>query len=401
MGHRFEAIEYLGRMNGKIARIVKAKWKGLELDVFYEDFETKDKFYRNLTMNYLAGYLVNFPGEKVKGMYGYPSYIQELEDWAPAPFDVALYAHYDRKEQDYLTLMEEYPEYKYMLKKLMKLTETYYVRLDNVFGCMRLYKDYPEMEYLICHEFFYLIGNVSIYKYKPENKKLFMNYLIKYKSWFRSNNNMGSREIMACAKAGISPTYHQLVKAYPADVTKYLIDKGFYKLGERYYGDYQRMATEMGHDIKDPYWRYPSDLVKAHNKVMEEKAQFELNKNKEKDKVLKQVVKPLQKNNKLVDGYNIFVANGTDQLIKASEELHQCLMTANYIDKVIEQESIIVMIWEKDTPIATAEIDYNKKVNQFYANELNHNNCKPTEAVKNAFYSWLESCKLRKVKLAN
>ena len=39
MAHRFEAIEYLGYINKKVCRIIKAKYKDMELDVYYEDFE--------------------------------------------------------------------------------------------------------------------------------------------------------------------------------------------------------------------------------------------------------------------------------------------------------------------------------------------------------------------------
>ena len=201
MGHRFEAIEYLGYINKrtkKPCRIIKAKYKDKELDVFYEDFETGKTYWRNLEYTYMAGYTVTFPGEKVRHRYG-ETYIQELDAWQKTYFSMNISSTYNRSEGDYLLLMEGYPEYKFMLKKLMKLSELYYISLRDIFGCMKLYKDYPEMEYLICHEYFYLIGNISIYKYRKDNKKLFMSYLLKHRKYFAQYHDLSVRDIMKCA----------------------------------------------------------------------------------------------------------------------------------------------------------------------------------------------------------
>jgi len=399
MAHRFEAIEYLGYINKKVCRIIKAKYKDKELDVYYEDFETGKNYYRNLEYSYLSGYLVTFPGEKVRYSYSSETYIQKLSDWQEAHFSMNITKKYNRNESDFLLLAEGYPKYKFILNKLMELSKTYYVSLDDIFGCMRLYDVYPEMEYLICHEFFYLIGNVSIYRYTKKNKKLFMNYLLKHRKYFAQCNDLTVREIFKCAKNNINPEYHKFFKNYPEDICKYLLKNDRWKLGENYYNDYKEMAIEMGHDMNDPYWKFPNNLEEAHNKVMNEKSQFEINKQKEKEEQMIKVVKSLQKNNKTINGYNIFIANSTEQFIKASNVLNQCLMRAHYIDRVIKQESIIVMIWNNDTPIATAEIDYNKQVRQFYGDEKDHTNCKPTEEIQKIFYSWLENCKFRKARL--
>lgn len=404
MAHRFEAIEYLGYINKitkKPCRIVKAKYKDMELDVFYEDFESGYTYYRNLEYSYLTGYLVTFPGEKVKYRYSGESYIEKLQDWKKSYFSMNIAKKYNRNENDYLLLMEGYPEYKFMLKKLMKLSETYYISLQDIFGCMRLYKDYPEMEYLICHEYFYLIGNVSIYKYRKNNKKLFMNYLLKHREYFAKNIDLSVRDIMKCAKNNINPELHKFFKKYPDDICKYLIKNDRWKLGESFYRDYAEMAKEMNHDMNDPYWKYPNDLKAAHDKVMKEKELSEINKQAAKQMELIKITKGLQKNNQQIGNFKIFVANSVSQFVQASDVLHQCLMRANYIDRVIKQECIIVMIWnDEGTPVATAEIGYDKKVRQFYGDEIDHENCKPEQKIQDMFYSWLEGCKFRKRKIA-
>lgn len=401
MAHHFLATEYLGYITAdrKPCRIVKAKYKDMELDILYEDFETGKCYFRNLEFNYISGYLVSFPGEKIRHKYSSEFYIQELEPWQEVYWDMHLTKTYYRDEIDFYVLMENYPQYKFILQKLMKLSETYYISLEDIFGCMRLYNDYPEMEHLICHEFFYLIGNVSIYRYSKKNKKIFMNYLLKNREYFSHHNDLTVREILKCAKCNIKPEHHNFFKQYPDDVCKYLLKNDRWKLGENYYKDYKIMALEMGHNMNDPYWKFPNNLEEAHNKVMNEKIQLEINKNKEKENKMIQAVKSLQKNNKTINGYDIFVANSTEQFVKASEVLSQCLMRANYIDRVIKQESIIVMIWNNNIPIATAEIDYKKQVKQFYGDEKDHTNCKPTEEVQNLFYSWLKNCRFRKEKL--
>ena len=84
-------------------------------------------------------------------------------------------------------------------------------------------------------------------------------------------------------------------------------------------------------------------------------------------------------------------------------ELHQCLIWANYIDKVIKQTSLIVMIWDlEDKPIATAELAYNKEVLQFYGDEHDRFNCNPNEEIQNVlnkFLSSIENVTFRKRRL--
>lgn len=401
MAHRFKATEYLGYINHetrKPCRIINAKYKGLNLDVFYEDLETGKKYCRNLVYSHLTGYMVEFPGEVIKNKY-YGNYVVDLEEWSDFPFDTGgMCATYERNEIDYYVLMDYCPDCKFMLKKLMKLSETYYIPLHNIFGCIRLFREHPEMEYFICHEFFYLMHYRIIYRYSKQNKKLLMDFLKKHRDYFKDKNNpLGITEIMDCAKNKIDPNFYWLKRKYSQDVFEYLIKNDRWQLGLSYYEDYRTMAREMKHDMNDPYWKYPKDLKAAHDKVMEEKKIYERNKEAEKQVKLSLITKSLQKNNQKVEGFKIFIANTVDQFVEASEVLHQCLMRANYIDKVINQKCIIVMIWKDDgTPIATAEVGYDKEVHQFYGDEKDHNNCKPTQEIQDMFYSWLEGCKFRK-----
>lgn len=163
-----------------------------------------------------------------------------------------------------------------------------------------------------------------------------------------------------------------------------------------YYRDYLYMARAVGHDISDEYWRFPYNLKKLHDRVMEEKKAIDDMKHAELNSKLKEVVKNMTKFNANVDGYDIFIPTEYSQIKEQCDVLYQCLLRCGYDKKVLEQKIILVFIRKEGKPIATAEVFYDKKVGQFYADEHDYDNCHPTKEVKSAFYKWLETFNPRK-----
>ena len=78
-----------------------------------------------------------------------------------------------------------------------------------------------------------------------------------------------------------------------------------------------------------------------------------------------------------------------EDIIYQADFLHQCLITAKYYEKMAKKNCILVFIKKDDEPIATAELNKEDKVVQFYGNELDRSNCKPNEEIKNIFDNWL------------
>ena len=74
-----------------------------------------------------------------------------------------------------------------------------------------------------------------------------------------------------------------------------------------YYSDYLRMAKEVGHDIKDPYWKIPYDLKKFHDKVFAENKAIKAAKNKDNEVKMEMLLGDMLKFNTEIDGYQIFI----------------------------------------------------------------------------------------------
>ena len=163
-----------------------------------------------------------------------------------------------------------------------------------------------------------------------------------------------------------------------------------------YYRDYLSMAREVGHDISDEYWRFPYNLKKLHDKVMEEEKIIQAQKDLYKTLKLKEVVKNMTKFNANVDGYDIFIPTKYREIKEQCDVLYQCLLRCGYDKMMLKQELILVFIRKEGKPIATAEVFYNKRVGQFYADEHDHNNCHPAPEVEKAFYKWLETFEPKK-----
>ena len=70
--------------------------------------------------------------------------------------------------------------------------------------------------------------------------------------------------------------------------------------------------------------------------------------------------------------------------------MHQCLVSCDYISRVIKGECVLVFVQKNGKPIATAELKSGNKIGQFYANELDRDNCLPTGEVREVMNKWLE-----------
>ena len=86
MAHKCSYRDELTLIDGMLACKVYAKYKDMELDVFYE-LENGKKYVRgNLSYEWLGGYLVDFPGEVKKYRYTSGKEIIELYDYEETTF---------------------------------------------------------------------------------------------------------------------------------------------------------------------------------------------------------------------------------------------------------------------------------------------------------------------------
>ena len=168
------------------------------------------------------------------------------------------------------------------------------------------------------------------------------------------------------------------------------------------YCDYRKMAKSAGHNIRQEYWAFPSDLNKAHEKVLREcNAIAEARKLAEKKRLaaleknmfenLKKACEVLQSFGGVYDGYEIIFTDNMQEWEKQAKALHQCIVRCSYYKKMANQEEILVFIQKDGIPVATAELFAKNRIGQFYADEHSGTpeGSKPSEEVQHVFTTWL------------
>jgi hypothetical protein len=96
-----------------------------------------------------------------------------------------------------------------------------------------------------------------------------------------------------------------------------------------------------------------------------------------------------------VNGYFIYIADNLEDWKLQAENLHQCILKARFDKQVLDRRCLIVFIRKDNEPIATCQLYKDYSIGQFYANELDRQNCLPTEDVKTAMNIWIKQSKSR------
>jgi hypothetical protein len=340
-------------------------------------------------------------------------YIENYHAWRFVKYDY-LYGFVDYRMYGKEDLIKLKPELKYSMWDG-----------ENPIYYLNYYRMFPQIEFLRKCKFAYLETSKRCLN-KLAKDKSFMKFLYKcyeenltyysyeeYVSYYKEYK-MNLSEIIVFVKArrlkqSMNPIYYnskKYKKIYSnADLMKTIkYHESLYEknLSIGYYEDYLEMALNVGHDLKDDYWRYPSNLAKMHDKVAEEQKNVQETNRKIMYDMLHEVVKNMKKYDTKINGYDIFIPDKIEDVKKQCDTLYQCLIRNNYINKVIMQEEILVFIWKDGIPQATAQVFYNKEVGQFYADEHGHTNgvnCLPSKEVSDVFYKWLENFKPMKAKV--
>lgn len=91
-----------------------------------------------------------------------------------------------------------------------------------------------------------------------------------------------------------------------------------------------------------------------------------------------------------INGYSVFVPESVEEISRQADALHQCLITADYVSKVIDKECILVLVQKDGVPVATCQLLNGNKIGQFYADELDRSNCLPSDEVREVMNKWIE-----------
>lgn len=405
--------------NGHVVRYVEAQYFGqrdIPSDIVcYKEDDEGNAWCRNLYQSMWGGYTVAFPGQPFNknSSWYYDDSIAEVEEWRECNRKHLGYSNelYPASCTD--AIIELYPDFKYMFKKYQ------FSNLRDVMDKLIIWRKHPEIELMLAAGFEKLAMNKSLYRMKPENRKAIARFC-------RDNQDahmLTLNEIRECMKhpgeEGLWVGFFNLFPSYERknwqkatndyfglfdiDDYKYLVRKGKVGSEGRYLlYDYRRMLTNSAHNENDPYWKYPKDLQKAHDKLLNEEnrrraAEARLaEKSKEKQEKVKlqnlqKIVKKYSKYNYEAEGYSIYITNNLEDWQKQADELHQCILWADYPLKISQKKCLLFFIRKEDKPVATVEILPGKKIGQFYANETDRNNCKPDEVVTALVNNWVEN----------
>ena len=409
-----------------LVRVVNARYKEKSLDVMreIESGVLDDElyfWYRNIEFSNMGGYLVSFPGEVYRYRYSLDKYTVKCEDWGDCAVKYNLWCKNLIDKESEANIIELYPNFKYVLKKMNPDDK----RIERIMELLATWKKHPEIEGLCQLGFYEIALNGHLFKLTAPKRKQIIKWIMEHKDAVEHPQYMKLVHIQKMIKYKLTvdeyidwDKNHPIISSYSrhgynrttwnCDIPTffYLKKHGFkdYKTQEiaRLYHDYLNMAKQAGHDMTDKYWLYPSDINKAHAKVMEELANLKITASALQGDYLKAVMQPLaDKFNANVDGYDIFLPTDIETIKKQCDALYQCLLRNNYVNNVLMQDEILVFIWKDGKPMATAQVFYDKKVGQFYADERGHSrgeSCEPSEEIKNAFKKWLSTFEPYKVK---
>lgn len=378
-------------VNGELCRIVTAEAKKTYnvLDV-YREFESGKIECRNLYYS-MYGYRVGFPGE-VNSYYKNSccTFMQNLDEYGDCNKIKAFYS-FPIGEKEKCLIISKYPDFKYVLNK-------YSDTIENTMLALDIWKAHKEVEYILASGYVKVALSRAFWKLSENKQKEIAMFIRKNPA----KKSLRLSDIQNIIKYNLSDNEFEEYKTWCAhygkcgyEVYKYLVKHGKADYqGLSLYRDYMALLKQTLHDRKEDYWRFPKNLQKKHDELREEVARIEEWKRLEtlrakQEKYLKAVEKYLPMNFD-INGYTVFVPGSIEEIDRQAKELHQCLVSCDYISRVIKGECVLVFVQKNGEPIATAELKKGNKIGQFYANELDRDNCLPTEEVRAVMNKWLE-----------
>ena len=392
---RFEVID------GHIYRIIKAYWYEHELDVYMESDD--GKFYRrNMYQSCLRGWCVAFPGMKFYER-GDPT-IAALECWCQLSRAGNFGGGY-LTEEDKDIICSLYPSFRYTLKKHKILYK---------WQCMEVlikWCEHPQLEYVLAAG--YVKVGMSKYFWRLSETKRWE--CAKFMQKHPECDEFTTQEILSCLKSKNPDICAEYIKEvdkytrqgyydYKITLDDYLYLKKlkgikkdtFQTVMKRkisIYTDVLRMLHNSNHDMNDEYWRHPKDLCAIHARLVEERdREREQRQLAEMEKVKNKLIKIIKKFEDVpqrVNGYSIVVTSDFEEWKRQANALHQCIVASGYYEGMANGSYTIIFIQKKGVPVATAQVYEGGRIGQFYADELDRDNCLPTPEVKKAFEKWL------------
>ncbi|MCF0222681.1 MAG: PcfJ domain-containing protein [Fibrobacter sp.] len=361
----------------------KSNVTGRELLVLKRN-ENGECWSRNIEIHYCSPYLVEFPGENYFSSAYYGEYKGQIRNWMKIDYDVG----FDNvSEDDIKPIFEKYPDFIYTVRKMS------YIDATTVFRLLQVWKKDKGVEILVAADQWQLVFNKNFIRL-PKEKKMEVVRFIRDKL----DERLRLVEVQMIMKRGCTKEdvrgYLSFRRYDSCTFDEYLFCRNMDKRNRGLYLDIVRMIKmNFKTRLKDRYWHYPKDVEKIHDKLMAEIKEInELRKAKElelKQKNLKKAVRKYASKQVSEGKWTAYVADDVNDINMQAEKLNQCLITADYIGKVIKGECILVFVRFNGKPVATAEIKPGKKLGQFYSNEKSKN-IYPSQKAEQILKKWME-----------
>ena len=387
-GHvRFYA--YLTKNEGELVKMtvaVKCRYKKWYCKQVAMHGIHSDKCYlKDMCFYYIGGYMVGWFSE---GLQREPKWYED-DEWGwndDRLFDP--YAPIMNKEY-----LSKFPQYKYAA------WEQY--PMSNILQYLRLYEQYPQVEYLTKLGLVNYVSSKQILE-KIAVDKTFRKWLGKHKDElifkcvyvttimqaYRKNVDIEDIQAREKAKKELrsNASYQSIKEVVGNDKERLISYIGKQKTNLSSYADYIKACTYLNLDMAVDKNRFPHDFKRWHDIRIDEYNTAKTVADKtEREKLYNQFEQIAQKyihlQNYTKGDYAIVIATSPADLIREGDLLHHCVGRMNYDQKFIREETLIFFIRNKDnieTPFVTVEYSLkSRKILQCYG----EHDSKPNESV--------------------
>lgn len=383
---------YLTKNDGELVKITvavkekKNKWCCKQVAV--HGVHSDKCFVKDMEFTYVGGYIVGWYAEgfgKHKPWYedGYWGWtVDNLYD----PYAQVINREY---------ILEHFPKYKF--SAIDRFTGI------DVFKYLRLYEQYPQIEYLTKLGLHNLAMSKQILKLCGKDKRfckwLAQNRNTLNKSFlyipvvlqaYKKNQNVLELQTYYSAKLKLSKDWllEPLRIAFKNDVEtliRYLINK---ETNAYTYWDYWAACTHLGLDMNEEKNRYPHDFKRWHDIRIDEYHTLQAKEDEQKlkdlyEKFAKVAEKYIVLQYEKKADYVVIIAHNPNDLVVEGRALEHCVGRMNYDQKFAREESLIFFIRTKehpDIPLVTVEYSPSqKRVLQCYGKKDN----KPNDNILN------------------
>lgn len=313
---------------------------------------------------------------------------------------------------DLATIFDKYPKFKYIWDEI-----PHDFSLVDLFNLLCFWIVHPECEYPIKMGYHRIATDKRLYKLTKSKFKDVFSFMKRLLSLKRDVSFISLNDICSVLKdinnvdlslfyewcwlkndtyfnKAINKEANNNYHLYAYYINKKLSNDNLsYRGFLNYYDNYITMCKTANKNLNDKYWRYPKKFNAIHNKMMIEAQEIKKALEEQEKISFAERMQKYQCLNCEVDGYFIYIADNLEDWKLQAEKLHQCILKARYDKQVLDRKCLIVFIRKNNEPVATCQLYKDYSIGQFYANELDRQNCLPAEDVKTAMNIWIKQSK--------